>query len=100
MPKFDKNKKIIGLGICSVESLYLQVKEGIKKYGIPIETAIKVITSNVADILKLYDKGRIEKGKDADLVIVDENSLDIDIVLCNGIKMVQDGECIVRGTFE
>ncbi|NFG42240.1 beta-aspartyl-peptidase [Clostridium botulinum] len=100
MPKFDKNKKIVGLGICSVESLYLQVKEGIKKYGIPIETAIKVITSNVADILKLYDKGRIEKGKDADLVIVDENSLDIDIVLCNGIKMVQDGECIVRGTFE
>lgn len=100
MPKFDENKKIVGLGICSVESLYLQVKEGIKKYGIPIETAIKVITSNVADILKLYNKGRIEKGKDADLVIVDENSLDIDIVLCNGIKMVQDGECIVRGTFE
>ncbi|MDR5588138.1 beta-aspartyl-peptidase [Clostridium aquiflavi] len=100
MPKFDENKKIVGLGICSVESLYLQVKEGIKKYGIPIETAIKVITSNVADILKLYNKGRIEKGKDADLVIVDENSLDIDIVLCNGIKMVQDGKCIVRGTFE
>ncbi|WP_252225127.1 beta-aspartyl-peptidase [Clostridium sp. ZBS2] len=100
MPKFDENKKIVGLGICSVESLYLQVKEVIKKYGIPIETAIKVITSNVADILKLYNKGRIEKGKDADLVIVDENSLDIDIVLCNGIKMVQDGKCIVRGTFE
>ncbi|WP_315077902.1 beta-aspartyl-peptidase [uncultured Clostridium sp.] len=100
MPKFDENKKIVGLGICSVESLYLQVKEGIKKYGIPIEVAIKVITSNVADTLKLYNKGRIEKGKDADLVIVDENSLDIDIVIANGIKMVQDGECIVRGTFE
>ncbi|AOR22451.1 beta-aspartyl-peptidase [Clostridium taeniosporum] len=100
MPKFNENKEMIGLGICSVESLYTQVKESIKKYNTPIETAIKVITSNVADILKLYNKGRILAGKDADLVIVDEDSLDIDIVISNGIKMVEDGECIIRGTFE
>lgn len=100
MPKFNENKEMIGLGICSVESLYIEVKKSIKKHNVPIETAIKVITSNVSDVLKLYNKGRIMPGKDADLVIVNEETLDIDIVIANGNKMVEHGECIIKGTFE
>ena len=37
--------------------------------NIPLGEALKVITSNAAEILKLKSKGSIEKGKDADLVI-------------------------------
>ena len=37
--------------------------------------------TSVADILKLKDKGRIEKGKDADLVIVNKKDLNIDMVV-------------------
>lgn len=100
MPKFDEEGHLNGLGICSVSTLYREVKFAIKDRGVPIEDAIKVITSNVSDILKLKQKGRIECGKDADLVIVDKKSLDIEVVFAKGRKMVEGGKAIVKGTFE
>ncbi|MDB1955191.1 beta-aspartyl-peptidase [Clostridium tertium] len=100
MPIFDKGGNLTKVGICSVSTLYGEVREAIKTYNIKIEDAIKVITSNVAEILKLSNKGSIETGKDADLVLVDESSLEIDTVIAMGKVMVQNGEAVVRGTFE
>ncbi|MDU6507801.1 MAG: RNase adapter RapZ, partial [Staphylococcus sp.] len=68
MPIFDEKGRLIKVGICSVASLYEEVKKCIKTYNIEIEDALKVITSNVAKVLKLKNKGSIEIGKDADLV--------------------------------
>lgn len=84
MPVFNDDGKLVGLGICDVSSLYREVKEAILNYGVDIEDAIKVITSNVAELLKLNNKGKIEKGRDADLVIVDEETLDIINVISKG----------------
>lgn len=100
MPRFDEDGYLLGLGICSVGTLYREVKFAITEKNIPIEDAIKVITSNVAEILKFKDKGAIECGKDADLVMVDENSLEIDIVFAKGKKMVVGGKAVVKGIFE
>lgn len=100
MPIFDNDGKLVGLGICSVATLYGEVKECIKKYNIKIEDAIRVITSNVASVLKLDHKGSIDEGKDADLVLVEESSLEIDTVIAMGKIMVQNGEPVVKGTFE
>ncbi|WP_315073222.1 beta-aspartyl-peptidase [uncultured Clostridium sp.] len=100
MEKFDKDGKLAGYKICSVSTLYREVKFAIKEEQIPIEDALKVVTSNVANILKLENKGTIECGKDADLVMVDENSLDIDMVIAKGRKMMEKGEVIVKGFFE
>ena len=100
MPIFDNEGKLVGLGICSVATLYEEVKECIKKYNIKIEDALKVITSNVSNVLKLTYKGTIADGKDADLVLVDENSLEIDTVIAMGKIMIQNGEPVVKGTFE
>lgn len=100
MPRFDEEGYLLGLGICSVATLYREVKFAITKRNVPIEEAIKVITSNVAEILKFKDKGTIECGKDADLVMVDENSLEIDMVFAKGKKMVVGGKAIVTGIFE
>lgn len=100
MPIFDDKGRLIKIGICSVSSLYEEVKECIRTYKIPIEEVLKVITSNVAKVLKLKNKGLIDVGKDADLVLVDENSLEIDTVIAMGKIMVKDGEAIVKGTFE
>ena len=80
--------------------MYREVKFAINEFNVPIDKAISVITSNVAKLLKLNNKGRIEEGKDADLVIVDEDNLDIDIVFANGKKVVEKGKAVVKGTFE
>ncbi|MGG7143941.1 beta-aspartyl-peptidase [Clostridium nigeriense] len=100
MPTFDEKGRLIKVGICSVASLYGEVKECITTYNIPIDDAIKVITSNVAKVLKLKNKGSIEIGKDADLVLVNEDNLQIDTVIAMGKIMVKNGEAIVKGTFE
>lgn len=100
MPKFDKDGHLIGLGICSVSTLYREVKSAIQDYNVPIEDAIRVITSNVAQILKLKDKGIIASAYDGDLVLVNKSSLDIDIVFAKGRKIVQNGKATVKGTFE
>ena len=100
MPRFSDDGKLAGLGICSVSSLYREVKFAIEEFDIPVEKAVSVITSNVADLLKLKNKGSIESGKDADIVLVDKDSLDIDMVLAKGRIMVEKGRAIVKGTFE
>ena len=46
------------------------------------------------------DKGTVECGKDADFVIVDENTLDIDTVIAKGKKMMENGDVIVTGFFD
>lgn len=100
MPRFDENGHLAGLGICSVSTLYREVKYAIEKNNVPIEKAIRVITSNVAEILKLKDKGTIDVGKDADLVMVCKDSMEIDTVFARGKKMVENKEAIIKGTFE
>ena len=100
MPLFDESGKLKGLGICSVESLYREVKKSILEENIKIEDAIKVITSNIAHILKFKHKGKIERGMDADIVIVDDSNLNIDKVIAMGNIMVDGGEAKVLGTFE
>ena len=100
LPLFNKHGRLKGLEICSVKSLYGEVKKAILEEKIRIEDAIKVITSNVAHILKLKNKGKIERDRDADIVIVDENNLNIDKVIAMGKIMVDGGEATVFGTFE
>lgn len=100
MPEFDENGNLVGLGICSAESLYKEVRDSIVNHGVKIEDAIKVITSNAADILKLNKKGRIEAGRDADFVIVDKDNLEINMVIAKGEIALRDGKTVIKGTFE
>lgn len=99
MPKFDGSGREVGIGICKVDTLYKEVKRAILEENVAIEDAIKVITSNVANILCLHNKGRIEKSMDADFVTVDENTLDIVDVFTKESFLVKDGEIKVHGVY-
>lgn len=98
LPIFE-NGKLIGIGICKVSSLFEEVREAVNTYNVPLEDAIKVITSNVAKFLKLKNKGSIEINKDADLVIINEEDLNIDIVLAKGKVVVEKGKAIIKSNF-
>lgn len=99
MPLFDENGELKGLGICSVETLFREVKEAIN-LGVPLEKAIRVITSNVANVLKLEHKGFISTGKDADIILLDKENLDINSVISRGNILMYNKELLVKGTFE
>ncbi|WP_409294839.1 beta-aspartyl-peptidase [Peribacillus sp. SCS-26] len=100
LPDFNEEGELVGLTIGKCSSLFKEVRDAVLDEGIALETAIKVITENPAAILKLKKKGRIEKGRDADLVILEKGSLEIDLVAALGRIMVREGKAIVKGTFE
>lgn len=99
MPIFNKEKEYVGIGIGKSTSLIKAIKECVFKEDIPLEIAIRAITSNPARILKLDKKGNIGVDMDADLCLLDE-SLDVDTVIAKGKIMVQNKRPVVYGTFE
>ncbi|MEH6938563.1 beta-aspartyl-peptidase [Bacillus sp. JJ664] len=100
LPDFDEYGVLRGMKIGRVNSLYQEVKDAIINEGIPLEEALKVITSNPARILKLQNKGQINEGYDADLVFLNKKTLEIETVISKGRVMLQNGEILVKGTFE
>ena len=93
-------KRLIEEGVGSAKALLVGIKEAVQKESIPLEIALRAITCNPARILKLDKKGKIEIGADADLCILDKETLDIDTVIAKGEIMVQEKEVKVWGTFE
>lgn len=100
LPIFNEKKEYIGLGVGSAKSLYNEVKAAIIDYGVSIENALKVVTSNTAKNLKLNNKGSLAEGKAADIVIANKNNLNVEYVLAKGTIMMSEGILIVKGTFE
>lgn len=100
LPIYNKVGELIGLGIGSVQSLFREVKDAVKKDGVNLEDAIKVITSNPARALKLSSKGKIEKGMDSDVVIIDKDEFKIVNVIAEGREVLSEGKLLVKGTFE
>lgn len=76
-----------------------EVRDAVLVEGLPLETALRVLTSNPANILKLKQKGRIAKGLDADVVLLNEN-LDIHSVIALGQIVVENGVLLKKGMYE
>ncbi|MGC3787716.1 beta-aspartyl-peptidase [Priestia aryabhattai] len=100
LPFFDDNGDYKGLQVGKVSSLFQEVRDAVLEESVPLETALQVITSNPAKVLKLSNKGHIQSGKDADLVLLDKETLTIKTVFAQGKVMVKDGVPVVKGTFE
>lgn len=100
LPFFDENGEYAGLQVGKVASLYKEVQAAVLEEGIPLEDALRVITSNPAQVLKLTEKGAIRQGKDADIVLLEKDTLNIRSVIAKGQLMVENGVAIVKGTFE
>ncbi|WP_002150797.1 beta-aspartyl-peptidase [Bacillus cereus] len=100
LPFFDNKGEYAGLQVGKVSSLFHEVRESVLVEGIPLETALEVITTNPAQLLKLSSKGCIQTGKDADIVLLEKETLDIHSVIAKGKFMVENKVPIVKGTFE
>ena len=99
LPVFNDKGEFVGLGVGTSRSLIIGIKDAVKKQDIPLEIAIRALTTNPAKAFKLKNKGKIERGFDADLCLLDKN-LDLDTVFAKGRIMVRDKKAIVFGTFE
>ncbi len=99
LPNFDENGNLTQLEMGQLKTLFIEMIDIVTNEKMLLEKALKVVTSNVADILKLKSKGRIEEGKDADLVLID-NEYKISHVVANGQILVSDYQILKKGTYE
>lgn len=100
LPMFNEKKEFVGLGVGKVTSVFSEIRDAVLVDKVPVEKALRVATSNPADLLKLKGKGHIDTGFDADLVLIDENDFTIDTVIAKGQIMVKDKQIQIYGTFE
>ncbi|MCF6465414.1 beta-aspartyl-peptidase [Clostridium sp. Cult2] len=100
MAVYSNTGKLKGLLVTTLDSIHKEFKDLIQQEKLPISEAAQIVSSNVAKILGIYpNKGCINTNCDADIVVLD-NELNIDIVFAKGQKMVENGEVLVKGTFE
>ncbi len=100
LPLFDEAGCICGLSVGEVSSLFDEVRKAVRVEGVPLETALQVVTTSPADLLKLGRKGRLAAGMDADVVLLDPADLSIHTVIARGRVMMKAGRLLVKGTFE
>jgi beta-aspartyl-dipeptidase (metallo-type) len=85
--------------ITSPRTLYEQMCRTVVEHRFALEQVLPSFCSNAARILKLPHKGEIAVGRDADLLLLREGSLEIVHVMARGKSMVRDGCMCVEELF-
>ncbi len=99
LPLFDNAGKLIKVDMGYPNSIFTELKDAVLVEKMALEIAVKVVTSNVSDILKLKQKGRIMVGFDADVVIVD-NDFAISEMIARGQLFIHNYMQIKKGMYE
>jgi len=98
LPVFNEQGEITSMDIGDPASL-LATLAALLQQGLTLEAALPAFTSNVADILRLRDRGRIAVGHAADMLVLDDDD-NISDVMIAGIWHVRDGNQKISGQFE
>jgi len=85
--------------ISSPRTLYEQICKAVVEHRFPLERVLALVTENTARTLKLERKGRLEAGRDGDVLVLRRGSLEIVDVFARGKGMVRDGALAVREQF-
>ena len=100
LPDWDRNGRLQDLSVGRVTSLFPAVRQAVLEEGVPLETALRVITTNPARLLKLKAKGRLAPGLDADVVLLDQEHLEVRTVIAKGRLLMKSGKLLVKGLFQ
>ena len=99
LDKLDKNNNLVGFKSAPFDKNFEEVINLHKHGGVPLEDALKLITSNPAKNLGLKNKGQVKVNSDADLCFLNSD-LELHTVIANGKFMMQEGALVVKGSFE
>ncbi|MNQ46356.1 Isoaspartyl dipeptidase [compost metagenome] len=83
LPRFDSEGRLIELHCGQIASLWQECVRACA-LGVSFEVALGVVTANPARALGLAGKGAIGVGQDADLLLIDPNTLAIARVMSGG----------------
>lgn len=99
-PEFDEEGNLMSLSQGRVSVLHDSLRELVQNDVLKLESALSLLTVNPAKRLGLEErKGRIEEGRDADLLVLDPNLM-IRQVYAKGRTLVDEGEPVIKGEYE
>ena len=98
LPVFNAHGEIIEMDIGRPSMLAMTLKSLLDQ-GESLARMLPAFTSNVADLLRFHDKGRVSLGHAADFIVMDDQH-QISDVMAAGIWHVKDNVQQVFGQFE
>lgn len=98
--EYDEAGNLLAIGVSSVAAVYRQIVDLVQNEGMEFEEVLRYGTLNPAEALELSGKGRICPGADGDLLLLKQEDLSLDTVISMGRIMMQNGEILVKGTYE
>ena len=98
LPVFNDKGEMLHMDIGRPSSL-IETLQALLKSGRSVESVLPAFTSNVAELLRLNDRGRIREESVADMLVLDSD-YGITDVMAAGIWHVQEGQQVVFGQFE
>jgi beta-aspartyl-dipeptidase (metallo-type) len=99
LPGFDKKGNLVKLEMGLPSANLRELSDAVIKEKLPLETVLRVLTSNVATILKLPGKGFIAPEMDADILLIN-SGLEMVHLLAMGKWAVKDGTIVMKGAYE
>jgi len=98
LPSFDEEGRVVALDVGKPAAMAGTLKE-LLAGGQRLERVLPAFTANPARLLMLRRKGRLDRGCDADLVVLDSAG-GIRDVMARGRWHIRDAKPLVRGMFE
>ena len=98
LPVFNEQGEITEMDIGQAANLPRTLKSLLAR-GAALELVLPAFTANVANILRLHDRGRIKAGNTADVVVLDDEDNVHDVMIA-GIWHVRNGRQQIFGQFE
>lgn len=100
MAVYDAEGRFVGLCVTTVETMHKEFRDLALTKDMPIETALRPVTSSPAAAIGMYPaKGCVREGSDADLIIMDKD-LSILKVFAMGKLAADGGVALLKGAFE
>ncbi|RED46148.1 beta-aspartyl-peptidase [Aestuariispira insulae] len=99
LPDYDGDGNLIGIKMGLPAALFANIRQMVREDVLPLDQALKLVTSNPARVLKLDGKGGIAVGKDADFLLLDAD-LNLQWVFAAGESWMEDGAIVRKGNFE
>ena len=86
--------------ISSPRTLFDQIRSCVLEHKFALEQILPIVTANTAAALKLENKGVLEAGKDADVLVLRRESLEIKDVIAGGKRLFKNGRIAFQEKFQ
>jgi beta-aspartyl-dipeptidase (metallo-type) len=99
-PFVNAEGKMENIMLTPVNMIMVELRKAVLKEGWALEDILPIATSNAARRLKIDTcKGTLERGKDADVVILDKD-MNVETVIARGKLLLEDKTPVTVGCFE